>query len=325
MPNDGSRRDEFFRNHCAFRDFAVKCIYIRPIIYQTDCSQLKVGSLLLTKRPRMKSRANIKGHPIHPILITLPIGFFIGTLVFDLLGLAFMEVSFNVAAGYMEISGVIGGLLAAVPGFIDYLNTVPPKSSAKKRATQHGLLNVTMVLIFAAAWIYRMLEEQPEYIITIALEFIGVVLMSIAGWLGGTLVYRNQIGVDPRYAFAGKWKEKHFDHSEERLIEVAASDELKLNQMQLLHIDHRRIVLARTETGYVAFDDHCTHRGGSLAGGSMICGTVQCPWHGSQFDTTTGDVKAGPAKEKIETYEVIEKDGKIFFDKGLIKAEVTSE
>jgi nitrite reductase/ring-hydroxylating ferredoxin subunit len=42
-------------------------------------------------------------------------------------------------------------------------------------------------------------------------------------------------------------------------------------------------VLARTEEGYVAFDDRCTHKGGSLAAGVMVWGTVQCLWHGSQF------------------------------------------
>jgi nitrite reductase/ring-hydroxylating ferredoxin subunit len=81
--------------------------------------------------------------------------------------------------------------------------------------------------------------------------------------------------------------------------------------MKLLHVDGKRIVLARTEDGYVAFDDGCTHKGGSLAGGAMICGTVQCPWHGSQFDARTGDVKAGPAKKGITTYRVEQREGEV--------------
>jgi nitrite reductase/ring-hydroxylating ferredoxin subunit len=74
--------------------------------------------------------------------------------------------------------------------------------------------------------------------------------------------------------------------------------------MKLVHVNGRRIVLARTADGYVAFDDRCTHRGGSLAGGSMMCGRVQCPWHCSQFDVASGAVKAGPAEESIETFPV---------------------
>ena len=84
--------------------------------------------------------------------------------------------------------------------------------------------------------------------------------------------------------------------------------------MKLVHIGEKRIVIGKTENGYVAFNDRCTHRGGSLAGGMMICGTVQCPWHGSQFDVNSGMVKAGPAKEKIEVYQISESEGKIFLN-----------
>jgi nitrite reductase/ring-hydroxylating ferredoxin subunit len=81
--------------------------------------------------------------------------------------------------------------------------------------------------------------------------------------------------------------------------------------MKLLHVGDRRIVLGRTEAGYVAFDDHCPHRGGSLAGGTMMCGTVQCPWHGSQFDVGTGAVKAGPADRPIETHRIEQQGNEI--------------
>ena len=122
-------------------------------------------------------------------------------------------------------------------------------------------------------------------------------------------MYRNEIGIDPRYANAGKWKEVTIANTN---AAVAEADELKVDQMKLVRVRDKRIVIARSENGYVAFDDHCTHRGGSLAGGTMICGTVQCPWHGSQFDVVTGEVKAGPAKEKINTYDVEERNGKIY-------------
>jgi nitrite reductase/ring-hydroxylating ferredoxin subunit len=81
--------------------------------------------------------------------------------------------------------------------------------------------------------------------------------------------------------------------------------------MILTHVDGKRIVLARTEEGFVAFDDSCTHKGGSLAGGMMACGTVMCPWHGSQFAVNDGSVQAGPATKKISTYEVEETGGQV--------------
>lgn len=167
------------------------------------------------------------------------------------------------------------------------------------------------MLFFGAALVYRINTETPGFAVLIGLESVGVILLLLAGWMGGTLVYRNQIGVDPRYAHAGKWNEEYLD-SREGEIEVAARDDLKVNQMKLIHIGKKRVVLARSEEGYRAFSDHCTHRGGSLAGGSMICGTVQCPWHGSQFSVNDGKVSAGPAKIPIAVYPVREFNDKVY-------------
>ena len=260
----------------------------------------------------MRSKAHIKTHPLHPILVAFPIAFFTGTLLADILGQALTDQTLWRTGTYLEVAGIGFALLAAVPGIIDYIYTVPPDSSAKKRASSHGLINSTMVLVFLGALIYRR-SLTPSPFIIIGLEVVGVTLMTVAGWMGGTLVHRNQIGVDIRYAEAGKWKELYIKQTP-GLMELANSDELKVNQMMLIHVDDKRIVLARTENGYVAFHDRCTHKGASLAGGAMICGRVQCPWHGSQFDVTTGEVTAGPATEKINTYSVSEKGGKIYLE-----------
>jgi nitrite reductase/ring-hydroxylating ferredoxin subunit/uncharacterized membrane protein len=244
------------------------------------------------------------------MLIPFPVAFFTGTLIFDILALVNDNPEYWNIGKYLSIAGIIGAALAAIPGLIDYFSTVPPESSAKKRATLHGLTNISMLILFCIAAFYRRDAEAKPGVV-ISLESAGFILMSIAGWMGATLVYRNQIGVDLRYAQAGKWKEETVTETTEP-IPVATNDELKPNQMKLIHVGNKRIVVARTEKNYVAFDDRCTHRGGSLAGGSMICGTVQCPWHGSQFDATTGDLKAGPAKEKITPYPVTERDGKVY-------------
>lgn len=246
------------------------------------------------------------------MLVGFPIAFFIGTLACHLLGWLLDQPELLRTAWYLNIGGIGFGLLAAIPGFIDYLFTVPPDSSGKKRAARHGITNVLMLLCFTGAFVYRN-TEYPNQVLLLLPELAGTVLMGIAGWMGGTLVYRNQIGVDPRYANAGKWNEAYFDQKSGS-IEVATSEELKMNGMKLLHINDKRIVLARTEKGYTAFDDRCTHKGGSLAGGTTMCGTVQCPWHGSQFDTVTGEVKEGPAKRAIKVYSVKESGGKVLLE-----------
>jgi nitrite reductase/ring-hydroxylating ferredoxin subunit len=128
--------------------------------------------------------------------------------------------------------------------------------------------------------------------------------------MGGTLAYRNQIGVDHRYANAGKWQEARLDREQPRALEELGQG-LDLNQMKLVHVGGNRVAVGRTDKGYVAFQDRCTHKGGPLSDGVLMCGTVQCPWHGSQFDVHTGEVMAGPAEVKIETYDAHDQKKKI--------------
>jgi nitrite reductase/ring-hydroxylating ferredoxin subunit/uncharacterized membrane protein len=258
----------------------------------------------------MRSRASISGHPIHPMLIPFPLAFLAGGFLFDLAGVVFLRPGLWLVGYYLTIAGVGTALLAAIPGFIDYFFTVPPKSSGKERATRHMLAMLTVVVLFAVAWFLRDGSAAPGKV-TLALEAVGAGLLGIGGWMGGTLVGRNMISVDHRYADAGQWKESAHRVEGTEPIVVAGSEELEVNQMKLLHVGGKRIVLGRTEEGYVAFDDSCTHAGGSLAGGVMICGTVQCLWHGSQFDVATGKVKAGPAERPIKTYQVEQRGAEI--------------
>lgn len=259
----------------------------------------------------MRSRASFRGHPIHPALIPFPFAFLFGAFAFDALGSALGNERLWTTGAYLAIAGIGMGLLAAVPGIIDYVYTVPPKSSGKKRATRHAVVNVSSIVLFALAWWLRGSATVQPDAVGLILEALGVGLITAGGWMGGVLVNRNQIGVDPRYAWAGKWKEAVVDAGPGEAVVVADVDELKVDQMKLLRVRGQRVVLARTEQGYVAFDDHCTHRGGSLAGGALICGTVQCPWHGSQFDVHSGAVKAGPAEAPISTWRVEEVAGTV--------------
>jgi nitrite reductase/ring-hydroxylating ferredoxin subunit/uncharacterized membrane protein len=250
----------------------------------------------------MKSYAAVASHPIHAMIIPFPLAFLAGALVFDGVALVGGLPTFWTVGHYMAAAGIIMALIAAIPGLIDYLETVPPKSSAKKRATVHMTVNLTAVALFALAWLNRSVDT-PSWAV-LGAEAIAGATLSVGGWLGGTLVYRNQIGVDHRYANAGRWREETVTVRPGDMVTVARFEELKVGQMKLVHLNDRRIVLARTAAGYTAFDDHCTHKGGSLADGCLVDEVVQCPWHGSQFDVTSGAVHAGPAKQEIATYPV---------------------
>ena len=258
----------------------------------------------------MKSRANVKAHPLHPALAPFPFAFLWGAAIFDLLYLISSARTLTTTAGHLTIAGIAAGLLAAVPGAIDYLYSVPPASSARKRATKHALGNSAALVLFAVSWFLRD-GDGAMSVGTMVAEVFGAGVLGYAGLLGGELVTRNMISVDHRYAHAGKWKEEHFSVSPGAPVIVAFAEDLKEGQMKLLRLNGRRIALGRTAKGYCAFEDRCTHRGGSLAGGVLIGDTVQCLWHGSQFDVCTGEVKAGPAREKIQVFDVTVAEGKV--------------
>ena len=255
----------------------------------------------------MRSTAHVKGHPLHPALIPFPFALLVGAALFDLTAWIFTEASFAATARHLTVAGLVAGVIAAIPGIIDYRNSVPPRSSGKTRARQHGLLNAAALAAFALALALR---ATVSHGLVTAIELLGAGLLAYSGWLGGVLVNRNLIGVDHRYANAGKWKELRVA-PEPRPIVVAQADELEPGQMKLLHIGDRRIALGRTERGYVAFDDRCTHRGGTLAGGVLVGTTVQCLWHGSQFDVETGAPRCGPAEQGIACYRVEIRTGQV--------------
>lgn len=259
----------------------------------------------------MRSKARIiKGHPIHPMLVPFPLAALFGAFFFDLAGVAAQRPMWWITGGTLTVLGIVTAVAAAIPGLIDYVYVVPPDSTGRGRATRHMIANLSAVTLFAVAWVLRGGTSAEPTLLLLIMEGAGVLLLGAGGYMGGTLVFRNQIGVDHRYAGAGKWRESDIALERGSAV-VARTGELEVNQMKLLRVSGRRIVLARTEDGYVAFDDHCTHRGGPLADGVMICGTVQCPWHGSQFDVKTGKVKAGPAQQGIGTYRVEEKDSEV--------------
>src|SRR4051794_9797737 len=103
----------------------------------------------------MKSRAQIKGHPVHPALIAFPIAFLYGCLVADLLGRMLDRPGVWSAGAYASVAAVVTGLIAGVPGFIDYLYVVPPNSTGKRRATWHMCVNLTALTLVALGGLFR--------------------------------------------------------------------------------------------------------------------------------------------------------------------------
>ena len=86
----------------------------------------------------MRSKASFRGHPNHPALIPFPLAFLTGAFLFDVVGVVFNRPALWTTGAYLIVVGVIAGVFAAIPGLIDFLYTVPPNSSGKKRALKHA-------------------------------------------------------------------------------------------------------------------------------------------------------------------------------------------
>jgi len=243
------------------------------------------------------------------MLIVLPIGLFIGSWVFDLIGKATNNELLWAASYYCDIAGLVGGFCAAIPGLIDWVSVVPPRSSGKKRGLIHAALNTLVLIAFIIIAVHRSTAIGEPGGFELGLMTLAIIVLGISGWLGGTLSYRNQIGVDHRYANAGKWKERELESWERP---ACNQSELSEGQMMLVKVGGERVVVARCPEGLIAFADHCTHKGGSLADGTLVGCTVQCPWHGSQFDVHTGRVVAGPANIKMDTYDIDIRSGEVY-------------
>jgi uncharacterized membrane protein len=144
----------------------------------------------------MESRVKLFGHSIHPMLIVFPLGLLVIAVVFDILYLLGQSPTFALVAFYNIAAGILGGLIAAVFGFVDWF-AIPGGTRAKRIGLTHGIGNVVVVVLFAISWLMR--AGDPNRLpspTTFLVALTGLVLGAISAWLGGELVERLGVGVD---------------------------------------------------------------------------------------------------------------------------------
>ena len=149
----------------------------------------------------MATPASIQKHPIHPMLIALPIGLWIFSLVCDVIymmgwgGVVWSEMAFYTMAG-----GVCGALLAALPGYIDYRSITAP--DVRRIGWWHMVINLSVVALFTVNALLRMGSEPGERLPFI-LSVIGIGMLGVSGWLGGEMVYVRGVAVEPSASTSG--------------------------------------------------------------------------------------------------------------------------
>jgi uncharacterized membrane protein len=142
----------------------------------------------------METPTTVKHHPLHPILITLPIGMFVLSLIADIIYLGFsgnpIWPQFSV---YAIIAGIISALVAAVPGMIDWFSLRGDK--VQRTANYHAVLNLIVLALFGGSLAWR-LNGAATLIGPFIVSLVGILVLGVGGWLGGTLVHEYHVAVD---------------------------------------------------------------------------------------------------------------------------------
>ncbi|MEU5364039.1 DUF2231 domain-containing protein [Streptomyces sp. NPDC005925] len=150
------------------------------------------------KRPVSAALAGPYGHPFHPILITVPIGAWVGSLVFDIASHVVHDPDFLARGAMWLIAiGVIGALAAALVGFLD-LWAIPPRTRAFRVGLIHMTLNLLVTAAYAGNFLWRKGGQGPEGSVgpgMLALNAVSLAVLGLSGYLGGKLAYHYGVRV----------------------------------------------------------------------------------------------------------------------------------
>ena len=146
------------------------------------------------KRPRSVI-AGPYGHPFHATVVTIPIGAWTAAVVFDiaaLLGAA--PGALATGALWLVVIGVIGGVVAAVFGLLDF-SQLPAGTRVKRTAVWHLIFNSTALVLFIISAIVRSGDPDDPSVAGFVLALIGILVVGVSGFLGGELAYRHGVRV----------------------------------------------------------------------------------------------------------------------------------
>jgi nitrite reductase/ring-hydroxylating ferredoxin subunit/uncharacterized membrane protein len=230
------------------------------------------------------------GHPLHPVMTDLPIGFWTTSAVLDALNM-------REAADITLKAGTVSALGAAVTGVAQW-HDLQELETPRRLGTLHAMLNVAATACYAVSWVLRERESRST---GIAFSIAGMTLATAGAMLGGDLAYKLGIGVS-RVAF---------DEPSTEWRDAASLDDLVDGALTRVDVDGEAIMLLKTGDAIHATSATCTHVGGPLDEGQLDGACVTCPWHGSQFDLRDGRVVHGPATSPIHAYETRVQDRKV--------------
>lgn len=222
------------------------------------------------------------GHPMHPLLVAVPIGSWTAATVLDL------TAGDAKAARRLVGLGIAAAVPSALTGANDWLSTT---GAERRIGLVHAAMNSTALTLYSASWVAR---RRGHRLRGAALALLGAGALGAGGWLGGHLAYGLGVGVDTTA----------FQQFPQDWTDVAADTDVPVSQPIMRDAGGVPVLLIRHHDQVVAIADRCTHRGGPLHEGTVADGCVTCPWHGSEFGLADGSVRRGPATRPQPVAEV---------------------
>ncbi|MFF8942238.1 Rieske 2Fe-2S domain-containing protein [Streptomyces sp. NPDC014864] len=225
------------------------------------------------------------GHPLHPLLVQVPVGTWLSAGVLDLLPGARRGPRVLIGVG------LAAALPAAVSGWVDWAEL---HSRQQRVGLVHALANNAAVSLFTASLVTRLRGRDGA---GKALGFAGLAAVGLGGALGGHLAYRQAAGANHAeyvpQAVASGWH---------RLADLA---DIPVGKPIRRHVDDVPVVVVRENEDRVhVLAERCSHLGGPLSEGDLTDGCIRCPWHGSVFRLTDGWNVQGPATAPQPAFEV---------------------
>jgi nitrite reductase/ring-hydroxylating ferredoxin subunit/uncharacterized membrane protein len=219
------------------------------------------------------------GHPLHPVLTDIPLGAWSITFILDLIEDVSGDRKYQAGAAASLTVGLGGAAAAAATGLTDWKEI---DQDARRTGLVHGLLNTVALSLYVTSAVQRARGKRGS---AKAFSYLAYGVAMGSAWLGGHLVFTNQIGV----------ARAPLQEPPPDFVPVLPLDQLEESKPRKVEHNGYPLLLVRKGQKVYALTETCTHAGGPLSEGKLQDGCIRCPWHGSLFSLENGEVKEGPA------------------------------
>ncbi|MFD5268962.1 Rieske 2Fe-2S domain-containing protein [Streptomyces sp. NPDC058335] len=232
------------------------------------------------------------GHPVHPLMVQVPIGSWLSAAVLDL------RPGRSREAGLLVGVGLAAAAPAAFAGAVDWAEL---HRQQQRVGLVHALSNTAAVGLYAASLACRVKGREAA---GRAYGFLGLTAVGLGGMLGGHLAYRQASGANhaeevPHVVTEG-WHR------------IGTVDEFPAGQPVRRSVDDVPVLVVRELGGTIhALAERCSHLAGPLSEGTVADGCVECPWHGSVFRLSDGWNVRGPATAPQPAFDTRIVDGRV--------------